>query len=173
MTLRYRPAKLVPLGSLSVLISEARTDGCHGCSGSLAIHYLAREGTGFRVVGAWPEISDGGSFGEPPSWKVRDDLFSGPAIVADAGGTWQGCTVAYADIIELTPDTPVVRARRVLTTFDDGDDEARGVDGTIRAEQKDHAFAVDYAGDHPRTIEYRATGDVFQAARGAPGLPSC
>ena len=172
-TLRYRPAKLVAVGSLYALISEARTEGCHGCYGELAIHYLTREGPGFKLVGAWPEIANGGSFGEPPDWSMRTDLFTGPAVVASAGGTWQGCTVAYADIIELTPDKPVVRAKRILMTYSDGADDDHDVDGTLHAEQKDRAFAVDYAGSQSRTVEYRPVGEVFEAAHGAPGLPSC
>lgn len=172
-TLRYRPAKLIPLGSVSALISLARTDGCHGCYGELAIHYLTRDGAGFKVVGAWPEISDGGSFGEPPDWTVRNDLFTGPAVVASAGGAWQGCTVAYADIIELTPDRPVMRAKRVLITYDDDNNTDRGVDGTIKPVEKDRVFDVDYAGAHARTIRYKRAGDVFDASSGAPGLPSC
>jgi hypothetical protein len=172
-TLRYRPAKLVPVGAVTALISEARSDGCHGCYGELAIHYLTRDGAGFKRVGAWPEISDGGSFGEPPNWSIRTDLFSGPALVADAGGTWQGCTVAYADVIELTPDRPIVRAKRVLITYSDANADGNDVDGTLRPIEKDHAFAVDYAGAHKRTVGYVKAGEVYQAARGGPGLPSC
>ncbi|HEY3813501.1 MAG TPA: hypothetical protein VGL66_09765 [Caulobacteraceae bacterium] len=176
-TLRYRPARLIPIGGHDALISEARSEGCHGCYGELALHYLARQGTGFKVIGAWPEISDGGSFGEPPSWTVRDDLFDGPALVVTAGGTWQGCTVAYADLIELTPDKPVVRANRVLTTYDDGGEadgsDDQSVDGAIRAGQKGRAFSVDYTGAHPRKIEYRLLGETYEADHGAPGLPSC
>ncbi|HWE45617.1 MAG TPA: hypothetical protein VG407_06270 [Caulobacteraceae bacterium] len=171
--LRYRPARLVSLGTVTVLISEARTDGCHGCYGELAVHYLTRDGTGFKPAGAWPEISDGGSFGEPPNWSIRTDLFSGPALVVHAGGTWQGCTVDYADIIELTPDRPIVRARRVLMTYSDDSADGRDFDGSLRAVDKDRAFAVDYASAHKRTVDYVRSGEVYQAAHGAPGLPSC
>jgi hypothetical protein len=173
VTLRYRPVKLIDLGGRTALVSEARTDGCHSCSGALAVHYLTRGPSGFAVAGAWPEIVDGGSFGEPPSFLLRDDLFSGPALVASSGGTWQGCTVAYADVLELTADRPVLRAKRVLMIYADENLADGDIEGTLRPEVKDRAFAVDYSGPHARSVEYRSTGEVFEPAPGGRGLPSC
>jgi hypothetical protein len=173
-TLRYRPVKLVTLDTRDVvLISEARSDGCHGCSGTLAAHYLVRNADGFTLKSAWPEMLVGGSFGEPPHWSIRNDLFSGPVIEAHAGGTWQGCTVDYADLVELGATQPIPRLKHVLMYYDNDTDADSAIEGKLRAEVKDHAFAVDYSGAHTRTVEYRATGDAFSPVRDEPSLPSC
>jgi hypothetical protein len=173
VTLRYRPARLLDLGGRYALMSEARSDGCRGCRGALSVHYLTRAGNRFQVVGAWPEFSDGGSFGEPPAWRIRDDLFSGPALESDVAGAWRGCALGYVDLFELTPTGPVVRARRVLMYYDDETRGERSLRAVIRPEAKDRAFAVDYDGDGRRTVEYRPAGAVFVPVRAEPGLPSC
>ncbi len=172
-TLRYRPVRLVSLGAVTALISEARSDGCHGCYGALAVHYLARTPEGFKVLNAWPELIDGGSFGEPPRWSLRDDLFSGPVIEAHAGGTWQGCTVDYINLVELGAARPINRAQHVLAYYDDETHTDSGIEGKLRAVTRDRAFAVDYSGARTRTVEYKPTGEVFSPAHDEPGLPSC
>jgi hypothetical protein len=169
-TLRYRPVKLLTVGDHLVLISESQTDGCHSCYGSLAIHYLKRAGGGLQVTGAWPEIADGASFGDPPRWALRSDLFQGPALEVSAGGTWQGCTVEYAQLVELADDRPILRVKRVLTAYDGPGGE---IAGKLRPETKGAAFAVDYDGERPHTVEYRPTGEAFEPVHAEPDLPSC
>ena len=173
-TLRYRPARLVELGDRVALVSEGQTDGCHGCYGSLAVHYLRRApGGGFRLIGAWPELVDGTSFGAPPDWKLRTDLFPAPAIEASGGGTWQGCTIAKADFVELTPEKPVVRARQVLTAWTTDVTDEAALEGKARPLRPGQSFAMDYEGAGRLTVEYRRTGEVYAPVGAQAALPDC
>lgn len=173
-TLRYRPAMLVDLGDRTALISEGRTEGCHGCYGALAVHYLYRlPGGGFRLVGAWPEIVDGTSFGAPPDWKLRTDLFPAAAIEATGGGTWQGCTVAKAAFVELTPERPVLRARDVLTAWTTDTTDEAPLEGKARPLRPGRSFAMDYEGAGRLTVEYRRMGETYRPVGTQAALPEC
>jgi hypothetical protein len=174
-TLRYRPARLIPMEGVTVLVSEAQTDGCHGCYGALAVHYLRKQEGGWRRLGGWPEILDGSSFGAPPTWTIRTDLFPSPAIESMGGGTWQGCTIVKSDFVELTPDRPVVRAQGVLTAFDYQPDEAEpaSIEGKARPDAPGRSFAVDYQGAGGLTVVYRRNGDAYLPVGPQQELPEC
>ncbi len=173
-TLRYAPQSLITLGDRLALISGAQTDGCRSCRGSLAIHYLERTPEGLRVVGAWPELADGAAFGSPPAWKLRTDLFPAQALELSASGGWHGCTVAWADYVELTRDGPVMRARHVLTAYDDA-----GADGStqLSAEAvpglRGESFTVRYSGAGPVDVLYRRRGEAYLPLGPKPDLPTC
>jgi hypothetical protein len=175
-TLRYRPLGLVELGDRTALVSGGWTDSCHGCYGALAVHYLQRTPSGFRLVGGWPEIVDGAAFGEPPEWSMRADLTPEPALQTRSGGTWQGCTVARADLVELTRDRPIVRVRNVLLDYDaenSGAEQDPAVHGELRAGDKGRTFSAEYTGEHRLSVLYVRNGDAYQPARAEPDLPSC
>ncbi len=174
-TVRYRPLGLVELNGRTALVSGGWTDSCHGCTGTLAIHYLQRTPQGFRVAGAWPEIVDGTSFGEPPQWKTRADLFPQTAIEASGGGTWQGCTVEYADLIELTADRPIVRVRHVLLDYDNSGagQEDGAVHGGIKGREPGRSLEADYTGATRLGVVYIRSGDAYQPEHNEPDLPSC
>jgi hypothetical protein len=157
------------------LVSGGWTDSCHGCAGALAIHYLQRTPQGFRLTGAWPEIAQGASFGEPPQWRLRAGLFPQTAIEARSGGTWQGCTVGVADLIELTPERPIVRARGVLLDYDNSGsgDEDNAVHGELKARDIGRSFEADYTGARRLGVVYVRDGDAYQPDRNVPELPSC
>lgn len=173
MTLRYRPLGLVDLGDRTALVSGGWTDSCHACSGSLAVHYLRRDASGFHVIGAWPEIASGASFGEPPQWKVRQDLFPGAVIVTEAGGAWQGCTVLRADLVELTRDRPIVRARNVLLDYGAEGADTGPAHGELQAGEVGRSFKVRYAMRQPVEVTYIRDGDAYQPEKNEPVLPSC
>lgn len=177
VTLIYRPLKLLTLGDRFVLVSGGRvSEGCHLCVGSLAIAYLRRRPGGFSADGFWPEAADGKSWGEPPDWSLRNDLFPNPSIEARGGGTQSGCTFEQADLIELTPDKPVVRARSILTGYDDsgeGDGHGRSIDGKFRALIPGTAFAADYSGAVRTSVTWRRVGEAYAATGQYPPLPSC
>ena len=176
--LSYRPMQLIEAAGRLVLISGGRTDGCHGCTGALAITYLERApGGAYRPIGNWPEIIEGSSWGEPPDWSRRDDLFAGPAIEARGGGTWQGCTVEQADLIELTPRRPEVRARRILTAYDaSGQSERAGggaLEGRIASLEPGSAFVVTYSGALNARVVWRRAGTAYAPTGHYPPLPEC
>ena len=177
VTLVYRPLKLLSIGGRRVLVSGGRvSQDCPLCVGSLAIAYLKQGPAGFATEGAWPEIVDGTTGGEPPAWTLREDLFPNAASEARGRGTQSGCTFEQADLIELTPEKPVIRARPILPGYDDsGEAEGRGrsIDATLRPLAPGKAFAVDYAGALRTTVTWRRLGEAYAATGQYPPLPSC
>ena len=193
----FEPVAVVLIQGGAALISKgAMTDAAHVDSGVLAIHYLAEGPTGWRVAGGWPDFAETGSFGEIGSAKVRGDLFDGPAVQLEGGGTWQGCSLMVADLVELTPSRPTVRAKDVPTAYsleDAGADPVENAttasapsavptpaggqpgetEGKIVAVQRGRAFSVRYDGAYARTVTYQRQGDVFRPSANSAGLPSC
>ncbi|MBS0295015.1 MAG: hypothetical protein JSR45_01800 [Proteobacteria bacterium] len=177
VTLVYRPLKLLTLGDRLVLVAGGRVnEGCHLCVGSLAVAYLRKGATGFTAEGFWPEIADGETWGEPPMWRLREDLFPNPALEARGGGTQSGCTFEQADLIELTPEKPVVRARSILTGYDgsgEGEGRGRSIDATLKPLTPGKAFAVDYSGAVRTSVVWRRVGEAYAATGQYPPLPAC
>jgi hypothetical protein len=157
----FSPTALLDLGSdLKALISQgSNKEDCHACSGGLAVHYLARNGTDWRTVGQWFDVAAGNGFGAPPTVVVRQDLFAGPALEAQTGWAGQGCTVSGSQLIELTPSGPVTRVENVPTGADnsgEGGPQPFSFDGRIVAEQKGASFTVHYTGTVKDDVAYRA-----------------
>jgi hypothetical protein len=171
----YTPDRLIRLGDTLVLVSRAETTPCHACYGALAIHYLQVTPQGLKVTGAWPELLGGSSNGAPPEIALRDDLFDGPALVASGGWTGQGCTMESQDLVELTPDRPVVRAKALLALYhlDDGPGPVTTVRGAIRPGVRGRSFQIAYSGDRSGVVRYALAGDRYQPVGGPPRLPSC
>lgn len=174
-TQTYRSGRLVPVqGDVYALVSEGHGGEGHGATGSLAIHYLKRTPQGFERVGAWPALATGGSWGNPPEWAVRTDLMPGPAIVATGGGTWQGYSCEWADVVELTPTGPVLRADGLHLSYSSGGalgDAGESYEGTILPGRKGQAFRVDY--DTPDvTVTYAKVDDGYDPVS-PPDLPWC
>jgi hypothetical protein len=166
--LAYRPARLIPLtGGVLALVSDAETEPCRACFGALAVHYLRRDAGGFRVLGAWPALLNGSSFGAPPRWTRRDDLFAGPALEAVAGGAVQGCAVERVALVELTPERPLVRAEGVLTAYDGPEGVLRGA---IRPGVRGRDFLAGYPG---LSVRYALSGARYVPVGREPRLPSC
>jgi len=173
----YSKSSLIDLGQgLYALLSEGHGGEAHASAGSLAVHYLMWTGSGFEKTGAWPALIHSGSWGSPPSWVIRKDLMEGPAVVASAGGTWQGYTCGWSDIIELTPSKPVVRIDKILMGYSDGgarmDGQTTDVEGEIMAGQKGRTLRVRYAGDVKGTVVYAKVGEVYDPVDPLD-LPTC
>ena len=188
---RYTPQKLVPItGGLALIARGDVVNAAHVNSGFLGVAYLAPGPAGWTVSGQWPQFVETGSFGEIDKWKPRDDLFDNPGLEVDGGGEWQGCAVDYADLVELTPGKPTLRAGNVLISFSYArpqNDEEAGVndagDGQgpqygetnakIVTDVKGQAFKALYDGDFGRTVTYRRGPVVFRPSPNAKGLPGC
>lgn len=172
----YREGSLIHLGDdRFALVSSGHGGEAHVNSGALAIHYLTRTADGFERTGAWPNFVIGGSFGNPPEWTMRSDLTPSPALVATGGGTWQGYSCAMTDLVELTPEKPVLRAERVSTRYDSTgalEDAGETVHGELAPGEKGQSFRVRYTGSKSAEVIYRRSGETY-AATSRPDVPSC
>lgn len=173
-------ADLRKVGDQWVLVSTATGDDCHGCGGLLGITYLKPAEAGFAVSGSWPDLIPGGSFGQPPSWKLRDDLMGAPVIVASGGGTFQGYTCETSTLVALTPSSPTIIADSIPTAYsNDGTMEAEesgqaeSVEGKIAPDKKDESFKVTFTGTSAGVVRYVRTGQMFAPAPGGYQPPSC
>lgn len=173
----FTPEAVRWVGGRAVLISGGRGDECHGCSGTLALHYLQPKGDGLEVVGAWPQAASGASYGQPPEWTLRTDLASNPVLETRGGGTFQGYTCNAAQLVELKSDAPVTIARDVQLTYSDegavAEGRAQSISGTIIPDARDRSFIVAYNGSTSARVTYERHGQIYEKAKGAPELPSC
>lgn len=174
----YGGGKLTALGGdRYAFISEGKGGEAHVDAGALAIHYLKRTDTGFERIGAWPEFELGGTFGAPPQWTLRTDLTPAPALLTESGGTWQGYTCAWSDVIELTPEGPVARAEGIPVSYDDSgaamdEKDAKAITGAVASGDKGRSFVVRYTGDRRTDVRYVLSGAKYVAAT-KPDLLTC
>lgn len=166
----------MPLGGERfALVSEGQGGDGHVSAGSLAIHYLTRTPTGFTKTGAWPNIVDGGTFGNPPQWLIRTDLTPSPALVTEAGGTWQGYSCSWSDVVELTPERPILRTDGIPVAYDDSgakEDGAEDMEGALTPDIKGQSFSVRYSGDRTAIVRYALRGQRYEATT-SPDLLTC
>lgn len=175
---RYSAGRLMPLGGdRYALISDGAGGEGHVNPGALSIHYLRRTAEGFERTGGWPNLVVGGTFGNPPQWSIRQDLTPAPALVAESGGTWQGYTCSMADVVELTPDRPVVRAAGIRMDFSSGGalgDRGEDLDGALTAGELGRSFRVQYAGASDTAVDWvRGPSGVYAARNEPADLPWC
>ena len=172
----YAKGTLVPLGGdRFALVSEGQGGDGHVSAGALAIHYLNRTPGGFTRIGAWPGIVSGGTFGSPPQWAIRTDLTPSPALVTEAGGTWQGYSCSWSDVVELTPQRPIVRADGIPIGYDDSGAKETGaadMEGALTPDIKGQSFSVRYTGDRTDVVRYALSGDTYEATT-RPDLLTC
>lgn len=158
-TYDYRPERLEWIGEKAVLISAGdNVDNSHAASGAMAIHYLAPTADGFRVTGAWPVATAGGTFGAGPSAiAVNRALSDFPVVYSEGGGTWQGYTCGWAHLVELGPDGPVASEPVHISLSNDGalDDTTgrtfggeprRDIEGRIGNVRRNQGFDVVFTG---------------------------
>lgn len=175
--LTYSPGKLIPVGDQVALVSTAvNASDCHACSGALAIHYFRRDATAWSVSASAPEIVAGNGFGQPPGWRLRTDLGPGQWIQTDFGWTGQGYTCNSVDLIELTPDGPMLRAASIPVHYDNAgavmdESEAERQDGTLS--WADGKLRVTYTGKRAGIAEYELVGGKFVRRSGHDLFQDC
>ncbi|NNC73765.1 MAG: hypothetical protein HKN78_12950 [Sphingomonadaceae bacterium] len=179
--LTYRPARIVDLGNRKALISLGEMeDGCHGCSGSIGVHYLASDGGPWEVDGEWLDAGGGSSWGAPATdWSVSRDFLSVPVIFTTGGGTWQGYTCSQAELIALLPSGPAQVAVFPIGYSDGGTiDGDTTIDGEIGAVELGRNFTVNYAGERDGAAvqfreTYRWSGRRYDLATAPDDMESC
>lgn len=150
-------------------------DGGHAEAGVVAVYYLREQGDGFALARAFPEAATSGSFGELGKWSVSTAFAALPVLVVEGGGTWQGCTVAVTDLVELRPVGPASLAR-VTTIFDDSGmapEAPQSLTGSFADIVRDRSFTVRYEGTRSFAERYVRRGDRFQPERGESQIPGC
>lgn len=172
----YSKGTLVPhSGDRFALVSEGQGGDGHVSGGALAIHYLTRTPSGFSRTGAWPNIVDGGTFGAPPEWTIRTDLTPAPALVTEAGGTWQGYSCSWSALVELTPERPILRTSAIPVAYDDSGAKGEGgeeMEGGLVPDVKGQSFSVRYTGDRSAAVRYALRGQRYEATT-SPDLLTC
>lgn len=175
-TLTYTPAKLVPVGDVVALVSTAtNSSDCHACSGALAIHYFRREGSGWKLAGSWPEILGGNGFGAPPEWRIRTDLGRPAYLVSETGWSGQGYTCASADLVELTPQAPLVQATAIPMHYDNagvGTTPVINIDGKLDR-GPDGKLRVTFTGSKTGFVDYALVGGKFTRVSPADLINDC
>jgi hypothetical protein len=184
MTVSFEPAGFVPVGpDVVALISKGTNrDTCHACGGALSIHYLHRTPQGVEVVGAWTDAVQGGEFGAPPRWRTRGDLFENVALVAESAAMAQGCAVSAEDLVELTPQGPILRAENIPTGMSNKamgpaapqDMGVQDYRGRIVSADKGKTFTVNYFGSYTGSAQWaRASGQDRYTPPQEPKRPWC
>lgn len=169
---RYQAAGLTWIGDRAVLVSAGTNrDDCHACAGTLAVHYLATEGDGFRVIGAWLEGGGFADYGRAPEWRFSSELSGQPMLRTASGGGNQGIfcsSVGYYDFADSGPsrvaDVPV---SYINASGMGGPDNGQEITGTIRNVRANQSFEVAYSGTRAFVERW-----LFREGRWAPERPT-
>lgn len=162
---RIQPEILTQVGDSWVLVSGlSLPEAFHVDIGLVAVHYLRLEQGRWRVVGAWPWFLGGNSFGDPGDFSLSQGLLPGPTLLLDTGYSGMGQSCLSTNVIELTPQRPILRAS-ILMEYDylptspgsdlQEDEMRTAFTGTLKPDGG-QSFLVLYRGeDGPRTAKYR------------------
>ena len=169
---------LIPVEGMLILVTDGFNLAETGTSsGLVSVHYFQREGEHLRPVGAWPNLSQAGSNGRISGANLRRDLLQDPTLMVKGGWMGQGCSVDFVELIELTPQAPILRAS-VQTGYSwTGQDEDGNelppteLSSTIIRTAK--GFKVVYTGEVSRTVEYVKRGDKYEPTTSVDDLPGC
>ena len=173
---RFVEDRLVVTAFGPVLLRRGRApDGARADGGLVAAYYLRRDATGFSLVRAYPEMVSTGSFGDFAQWDVSTAFGTNPVVRVEGGGTWQGCTMSVASLVELTPKGPQLLAD-VPLYYDNGGAVERGAQrftGTIGPIEPGQGFTVRYRGTRTFAERYVRDGSTYRLQGGSSRVPGC
>lgn len=171
----FREGSVIPLGAgLFALVSSGHVEGADpGTPGAVAIHYLRREGDGFRRVDVDPLFLAGGQGGEPPAFELSRELTPAPALVIRTGAVRGGRSCVTADLVELTPSHPVLRAEAIPLGHDAADGDEQDWSGALQPGRRGRDFGVQYSGADDARATWVLTSEGVYRAQGQPRLPGC
>lgn len=178
----YDKGKVIWTDFGPVLIAEGSGEPYPASSGTLGVFYLREiPGATFVELRRWPDAVMGSIMGNPPQWKVRNDVTSGAVVESSSGGVWQGYACDSTTLTELTETGP-----RALVTFDsryDGSGAAYGgnesYQGTITNVVRNRSFDVLFSGTRSITQHFIRKGDQFiripeaGEEQGESTIPTC
>lgn len=169
---------LIQLGDRLALVSDGREDNETGAAqGLVSVHYFQREGEHLKAVGAWPNLSQTGSNGRISGASLRRDILQNPVLLVRGGGMQQGCSMDFVELIELTPQAPILRAS-VQTGYswtgqDEDGNELPPTELSSTIARTSKGFKVVYTGEVSRTVEYVKRGDKYVPTTPVDDLPGC
>ena len=169
---------LIQLGDRLALVSDGHEDNETGYrQGMVSVHYFKLEGDRLRTVGGWPNLSQSGSNGRILGASLRRDLLQNPVLMVMGGGMQQGCGVEFVDLIELTPQAPILRASVQTgyswTGYDEDGNELPPTELSSTIVRTSKGFKVVYTGEVSRTVEYVKRGDKYVPTTPIDDLPVC
>lgn len=171
----YQPGILVEAPFGPVLVNEGRVrDAAHVDAGTVAVHYLRREGSDFAVARAFPKAVESGSNGAMAEMAVSDKFSDLPVIYAQGGGTWQGYTCSWTTLTELRPEGPAELVRFMDGYSNEGavEDGAESSEGKIADIVPGRSFTVRFTGTRAFTATYVRRG-VKYVLEGGEELTGC
>lgn len=170
---RYEPAGTVRLGKTEAFISEAFTEDCHGCFGTLSIHYLRQVNNAFERAGSWEDIAAGNGWGRPPSWTVRRDLTRYPALEIRTEFSNNGYGCEWISLIELTPNRPIIRIQQTAAGYDTtgavGHERGQAITSAFRLDRDGNINLV-FEGTSVGTLKYSLIQDAYVASGRNPAV---
>lgn len=169
---------LIQLGERLALVSDGQEDNETGAApGLVSVHYFQREGERLKAVGAWPNLSQIGSNGRISGASLRRDILQNPVLLVRGDGMQQGCGMTFVDLIELTPQAPILRAS-VQTGYswtgqDEDGNELPPTELLSTIARTAQGFKVVYTGEVSRAVEYVKRGDKYVPTTSIDDLPRC
>lgn len=144
-----------------VLIVEGSGEPYPPALGTLGIFYLRElPGMKFEEARRWPDAVTGSIMGNPPQWRIRNDISDHAVIESTGGGVWQGYACDTKTLTELTQDGP-----RSLASFDSHYDSSgaieegyQSLDGTIVNVVRNRSFDVRFTGTRTITQHFVRKG---------------
>jgi hypothetical protein len=110
VVLDVRPEHLVPLGGGKYALISYETDrsGAHSVSGEIAISYLERTATHWKLDQLWPELLYSGVSGQPANVGVEVHRFGGdPLFMARSAWCGMGECSEWIGVIRFSQSRPV------------------------------------------------------------------
>lgn len=165
----FRPDRLVQVGSKVALISVGDEERCTSCRTALAIDYLEWQDQRLHKSNISRILTTTGFLTRFRGWALRMDLTDHAVVVFEEA--WptskveesfdnDGCSAAYAKLIELQPDGPQIIAE-LIPTFYGYCDPAGGtkLSKKVKLMRNEAGLRASYSGYEPGVVEYRRRQD--------------
>ena len=181
LSLAFSPKAIINLGGGEVaLVSRAAPDsGCNSCDWAVSVHYLKARDNRFTVEKSWFDVVPQRPLDDPPTLRLRGDLFDRPVLEAEAPRSEHGCEMTIVSLYELLPEGPRLRADEVPTERNNIPMGAMRagpqVDlyGNVIADAKGKSFKVHYHGTTEGDVIWSpGPGGAWKVSGGIP-LPDC
>jgi hypothetical protein len=172
----FDDSQLVDTAFGPVLVSHGHVrDAAHVDAGTIAVHYLEAQGTGFRVRKSFPKAAESGSFGDLAEWSVSDKFLDVPVVYVEGGGTWQGYSCSYTSLVALEPEGPkeVASFQSLYSNGGAVEDNAQTFEGKIADIHKGQDFTVKFTGTRSFAERYIWRDGKYQRQSGESQVPTC
>lgn len=170
----FRSGRVIQLSSdLYALISSGYVEGAAASApGAIAFHYLARTADGFRLLDVSPLFVAGGVGGQPPTFSVRQGIMPAPVVIVETQTPNARGTCAVAQLVELTPGQPVLRATALPMAFAPASGGGAWI-GELATGRPGRDFDVQYSGASDGQAVWILTDVGTYRASGQPRLSGC